>query len=216
MRGIYRAVKEFHLSSLGENWQDVIQQWDERTRRIFVQELVFSESTANLPSILEYFSRRDPSQRVRNAAIQSLIWIGAERELVAVLATVDDAGLEEVLHERPTESVPIALRDRYLALTLQLYEAATDTVTRLKLLLRAFELGNQQAPQRFKDELLALPSAEIRDHVNEFILKPILTIVARTDSQWVSDWVAARFLDRSVERQDLLRFVTNRFPEGEG
>jgi NACHT conflict system protein len=209
LRGTYRAVKEFHLSSLGENWQNVIHEWDERTRRIFVQELVFSESTANLPSILEYFARHDPSQRVRNAAIDSLIWIGAERELVAVLATVDDAVFEEVLHEKPTEGVPIALRDRYLALTLLLYEAATNIVTRLKLLLRAYELGDQEAARRFKDQLLALPSDQIRDQVNEYTLKPILTIIARTDSQWVSDWVAERFLDRSIERQDLLQFVTN-------
>ena len=168
-----------------------------------------SESTPNLPSILEYFARNDASQHVKNEAIRSLRWIGAERELAAVLTTVDDGVFEEVFHEMPTQSVPIALRDRYLAITLALHGAATDTVTRLKLLLRAFELGDQQAAQRFKAELLALPSDQIRDHVNEYILKPILEIVSRTDPQWVSDWVAERFLDQSLERQDLLTYVTN-------
>jgi hypothetical protein len=209
LRGTYCVIEEFHLSSLGDDWQGVIQEWTERARRILVQELALSESTPNLPSILEYFAEHDPSQRVKNAAMHSLVWIGAERELAAVLATVEDAVFEEIFHEMGTAYVPIALRDRYLVITLQLYEAATDTVTRLNLLLRAFELGDQQVAERFKDELLALPSDQIRDHVNEFILKPILGIVSQTDPQWVSDWVAARFLDRSLTREDLLKFVTN-------
>src|ERR1043166_6303754 len=209
LRGTYRAIKEFHLSSLGENWQTVIQEWTERARRILVQVLALSEATPQLPSILEHFARNDRSQAVKNEAMRSLIWVGAERELAAVLATVDDAVFEEVFHGVPTEGVPPALRDRYLVITLQLHAAAPDTVTRLELLLRAFELGDQQVAQRFKAELLALPSNQAHDHVNEYILKPILEIVGRTDQQWVSDWVASRFLDRPLEREDILKFVTS-------
>src|ERR1700752_36407 len=209
LRGTYRTAGQFRLTSLGENWQTVVKQWTERARIILVEELALTESTPNLTRILEDFARNDPSQQVKKEAMKSLVWVGAERELIAVLATAGDAVLEEVLNEMIPQRVPFALRDRYLNLTLQRYESATDTVIRLKLLLRVVELGNQQMVQRFKDELVALTPDQIQDDVNEYILKPILEIICPTDPQWVSDWVAARFLERTLSREDLLTFVTN-------
>ena len=208
LRGAYRAVKEFHLTSLGEDWRSVVGRWTERGRTILIQELSLGESNTDLPAALEHFARTDPSKSVRNEAIKQLGWIGAERELESVLADADDGLFEEVFGDTMTESVPVSLRNRYLTITLQLLERSTDPVERLKLLLRAFELGDHGVSQKLKDELLTLPYDRIQDDVNEYILKPILKIINETDPEWVSNWVAGRFLDRTLSREDLLGFVS--------
>jgi hypothetical protein len=207
-RGAYRAGGEFHLSSLGSEWRNVVKGWPERARIVFVEELRLHQTMSWLPHVLEDFATNDASASVRAEAIGGLSWIGAVEELERVLKTLEDDDFARVVGELSVGRIPPSLRSRALNLNEQLYESSTEPISRLRYLLRASQLGAIGISEKLKGELMSVPTEQIKDNVTEYVIKPALNIVRAIEPHWVSDWVARRIAEGSLWRDDWSTFIT--------
>jgi len=201
----YRAGTEFHPSSLGTEWQNVVKRWKEEARIDFVLELTHNRW---IPEIVEDFALADPSPRVRAEAVQALSWVGSDRDIVRLLEAFDEGSFEGTVQKLAVENIPPLARPRALAAYKKLLLKAADATSRLRLLLCAAELGDTCVPEKMKDELTQLQSGKM-SNLNEFVIKPALDIVRKTDPQWVSHWVAGRILDGSLWRESWINLVTS-------
>ena len=90
----YESGDAFYPTSLGTDWQHVVESWDEEARSDFVFEVTHRGLFAEIG---ESFATNDPSAKVRKRAIEELSWIGATDALTRVISALDDAGLESSL-----------------------------------------------------------------------------------------------------------------------
>jgi hypothetical protein len=76
----YRSGPEFHLSSLGPEWRNLVWGWGEDARIDFVLEVTRNRWT---PDIMKDFALGDPSVRVRAATAQALSWVGSGQDIAS-------------------------------------------------------------------------------------------------------------------------------------
>lgn len=185
----YRAWHEFHVSGLGRDWWQIVEEWQEDRRLNFVWEVARERWMSD---IAERFAQSDPSQRVKMVAIQALHWVGAEEALTRVLASVDDEVFRAVLNEEQIE-VPPSVNARALTVYKALLTMTTDPPKRIRLLLAAAEVGELGVSERIKEELARWPP-EQQENSNFLLLKSAVDRVRQTDTQWVSHWVAEQIV----------------------
>lgn len=201
----YRAGTEFHLSSLGQDWRNVVNEWKEEARIELIHELTMHRWR---PEIADIFALADPSLKVRVEAIEALSWAGSDSSIARLLEALDDDGFEEAIKKLAVERIPASLRQRALLVYQRLLNKAEDTVQRLRLLIGAAELGDTGILETVKGELAHLQPDRLNDHVSEYIIKPALNIVRKTDPQWASHWVARRIVDSSLRPKGWIELVT--------
>jgi hypothetical protein len=202
--GTYRMRSDFHLSSLGPDWQRIVSDWKGQIRAEFVTELLHFGHTA---STLAPFALRDSDLKVRVAAVSALAWISSYEDFAQLLATLDDDIFEAALPELPTEAIPEASRHRALTVYGKLYIGSSDPVRRLRLLLHISELGDTNIASQMKDELVRCEAENVKK-LGGFLLKPILEIVRRTEPEWVSHWVANQIVGGTLWHDHWITFVT--------
>lgn len=210
--GTYRTWSQFHVSSLGPNWPETVSSWKEQARVEFVSELLHARNVLEIAS----FARSDPSVRVKGAAIHGLCWIGAEDEAVQFLESLGINTFEDVVQNLHADLIPVALRNRAVAALQKAFEASTDALVRLRILLKQSELGVQELGQQLKGELNKI-SGKVEDHWGDFIIRPALDIVRVNDASWVSGWVAERVADGSLWHESwgkLITMVPEKLKEG--
>jgi energy-coupling factor transporter ATP-binding protein EcfA2 len=201
--GTYRAWSEFHLSSLGPNWRDVVRSWNEEARVEFVSEILHNR---NVPEVAS-FALGDPSLKVKQAATEGLSWIGAEEDVVRLLETLGGDAFEDIVQKLPAEFIPAPTRDRAVVAHQTAYAASADPLTRLRILLKISKLGKDDIVDQLKDELGKV-AGKTDDHA-QFVIRSALDIVRLTDAQWVSHWVAQRVADGSLWHEDWKRLITS-------
>jgi hypothetical protein len=201
----YRTGAEFHLSILGPEWQNIVKGWKEDARIEFVFEVTGHRW---MPEIVKDFALGDPSPKVRAATVQALSWVGSDQDIVKLLEALDEEGFEQAVQKMYAEEIPLSLYTRALALYRKILSESKDPLIRLRFLLKGAELGETGITERIKHELAALPPGKIED-AGEFVIKPAINIVRKTDPQWVSYWVAGRIVDGSLWRDSWMTHVTS-------
>lgn len=187
--GTYRSWHDFHLSSLGGNWQQTLKGWDEEIRAEFVGDLLhFGKAVRELAP----FALSDSSMKVRVAAVTALSWITSREDRAQLLGQLDDDTFKTAVLELPVETLPAPSRDRALAVYRELSEAS-DPVGRLRILLRRAELGDSVISE-MKEELTKCTPDSMKE-LGDFLLRPLLDTVRHTEPEWVSHWVAARITE---------------------
>ena len=200
----YRAGSVFHLSSLGADWHGVVRGWKEQFRIEFIHELTHNRWNSE---IADAFALHDPSQDVRVQAIETLSWAGSEYNVARLLEAQDDETFERVVQKLAVETIPLSLRERVLAVNQKAISESSDSMTRLRLLTRATELGDTSVSEKLKEELLLVPIGRIQDHHSEYVIRPALNIIRARDPQWVGDWLARRIADGSMRREGWIDLV---------
>jgi hypothetical protein len=79
-------------------------------------------------------------------------------------------------------------------------------VGRLRILLQRAELGDSVIHE-MKDELTKCAPDRVKE-LGDFLLKPLLDIVRRTEAEWVSHWVAARIVEGALWSDHWISLVT--------
>jgi hypothetical protein len=203
--GTYRAGTEFHLSSLGPEWRNIVKGWKEDARIEFVSEVTRHRW---MPEIVEDFTLSDPSPRVRAAAVQALSWVRSGQDIAKLLDALDEEGLKQTVQKMAAEDIPASLHKRVLVLYQKLLSESKDPLSRLRFLIKAAELGETDIADKLKYELASLPPGKI-DGAGEYVIRPAISIVRKTDPQWVSYWVADRIVDGSLRPESWITLVTS-------
>ena len=201
---IYGISTEFHLASLGPNWQDTVNCWPEERRVELVSELLHKRY---MPEVFS-FAEADPSPKVWEAAIEGLTWIGAEEEAIRLLKMLSPKSLNSVMEKFFPELIPASFRSEALSVLGTQYEAILDSRKRINILLKMAKLGERDLPDRLKKELGRLPGGRIED-LGSFIIRQALEIIRAEEPEWVSHWVATRVSDGSLWPENWMGLVTS-------
>jgi hypothetical protein len=204
----YRLWPDFHLSSVGADWEKIVRAWPEEIRAEFVSDLIHFGNAARS---LVPFALADESVKVRVAAIDALAWVSLEG-MNQCLSGLDDDTFEAAAHQLPPEWVRGANRPRALAVFRKLYDETSEPLKRMSLLMRASELGETDIAGRLKQELGKCEPAQAKE-LGDFRLKPILDTIRGNDPEWVSCWVAERIVDGTLWHDYWISYVTSILPE---
>ncbi len=203
--GAYRTWPDFHVSSIGPDWQETVRGWNEEVRADFVSELLhFGNERETIAS----FALADPSVKVRTTAISALVWRGSQEEVTKLLASLDDETFRAALHELPLETIPGPLRPRVLAAYQESYREITDPVARLRALLLIEKVGGGNIVSNLKDELNKCPPGTL-EQLGRYVIRPALDLIHRKESEWVSHWVAERIVDGSLRGENWITLVSS-------
>lgn len=200
----YRAGRAFHLSSLGVNWRSVVRGWPEKFRIELIYELTHNRWDSE---IADAFALNDPSQEVRVQAIDTLSWAGSSSNIARLLEGQNENTFERAVQKLSGERIPSSLRERALAVNEKALVASSDTITRIRLMTRANELGDAGVSERIKEELALVPMGRISDHDSEYVIRPALNVIRAGDYQWASDWLARRIADGSLRPEGWLDLI---------
>jgi hypothetical protein len=200
----YRLWPEFHLSSLGGDWQGRVQGWSEEARADFVSEVLHQRL---VPAIVP-FAVADASRKVKKAAVSSLAWTGASEEAAQVLESMDADSFSQAARELSPEYLPAGVRPRIVAVLQQLLDTADDPWERLRAVMKLLEMGEPDLDARLKNVLDDIPTAEVQKH-GHYQVRTALDILRRSDPVWVSQWVAARIADGGLWPDHWIAFVTS-------
>jgi hypothetical protein len=159
-----------------------------------------------MPEIVKDFALGDPSPKVRAAAAKALSWVGSDQDIGKLLEALDEEAFNLALQKMDAEDIPPSLHRRALALYQKVLSELKDPLTRLRFLIKVAELGETDIAEKVKHELTCLPSGKMED-AGEYVIKPAINIVRKTDPQWVSHWVAGRIVDGSLWRESWISLV---------
>jgi hypothetical protein len=200
----YRLWSDFHLSSLGPDWEKTVRAWPEEIRAEFISDLIhFGNAARNLVP----FALADESLKVRVAAIDALAWVSLEG-MNQRLSGLDDDTFMAAARRLPPEWVRGANRPRALAVIQKLYDETFEPLKRISLLMKASQLGEADIAGRLKQELGKCDPGQAKQ-LADFRLKPILEAIRREDSEWVSYWVAERIIDGTLWHDYWITYVTS-------
>jgi hypothetical protein len=201
----YRSFKEFQVSSLGENWKQIVKTWKEDHRADFIGEVEWEHYMAG---IAEEFARTDPSFKVKAAALRAIEWVGAVEFLSFVLASYDDNVFEEVLRKGIISNIPPQIRPRAIDVYNSILQKIDDPKARLRIRLSIAEIGGDSVVEGMKEELNRWPSERIGDG-EESLIRLSIELIKKHDSDWVSQWVTKRIVDGLLWSERWVSFISN-------
>ncbi len=203
----YRSAGEFHYSSLGSNWRQVVHGWDEEMRVSFLFEISHQIEAVN---VAKDFANTDPSEIVRGQAIKILSWLGANNTLISVLENLSDDELTRILSQGVHEhDLPSATHTRVVAALRTAADSVEGVTERLRLLERLAKLGDPAAIGEIKTEIEVLPESDVRN-IDEAVIVTAMDLIQDVDEVWTSNWIAHRiaqgtfWADRWISRVEAL------------
>ena len=200
----YRTWFDFHVSSIGPDWQKTVRGWNDQIRSEFVSELLHLGTARET---VASFALADPSVMVRATAISALVWGCSREEVTKLLASVDDETFKAAVRKLPLEIIPDPTRTRALAAYQELLRESTDPVARLRTLLLIAEVGAVNVIKELKGELDKCPRGAL-EQLGRYVTKPSLDLIRQTEPEWVSHWVAERIVDGSLHGDTWIAFVS--------
>jgi hypothetical protein len=201
----YRSFREFHVSSLGENWKQTIKSWKDDYRADFIGEVVHDYC---MVGVAEDFARTDASAKVRASALRALEWVGAVEILSSVLAAYEDNVFEEVLRERMINDIPPKVRPRANKVYGAILKKIDDPKVRLRVLLATADNGGDHIVESVKGELTKWPSGRMNDGEESFI-KSAIELVRKNDPDWVGRWLAERIIGGLLWSDRWITFISS-------
>ncbi len=201
----YRVWPQFHLSTLGSDWQKRVSEWKEEARITFVGELSINEWRTD---VAEYFAANDQSTNVKLEAIKFLSWIGAGDQVRRAIESLPQEVRSAALLQLHREEIPSMLHARALVAYREQFAGLTNGVKRIQNLLAQLALGADDTVAALKSELAGLRSEKTDWHADR-ILRTALTTVQEVDKQWVSEWVANRIISDPLWHDSCIELVTS-------
>ncbi len=201
----YRVGPDFHPSSLGSKWRQIVESWPEEMRAEFVSELTTHHGLAEVASA---FARSDPSADVKIEAIRDLAWIGQHHEVAELLQAMTDTEFGQALRKLYREEIPPKLQSRAISAYKALLADTPDPKARVGIALSLAELGDVDSAATMKGELANL-SPEVVKQLSDYSLRPAVELLRKADSQWASHWVARRIIEGSLWRDSWLPVVSD-------
>jgi hypothetical protein len=201
--GLYRRWDRFNVSSLGPSWQKTVSGWNEEARIAFVSENLHHRNDPEITAL----SLADPSNKVKDAAIQGLTWIGAEEDAARFLSSLDAPTFDHIAAGLPPDFVPIPVRDRVIAVLEKSHDAESNPIDRVSSLLKLRALGAFVSVDQLKSDLDGV-TGKIDGHRAHYVIEPALTIVRFSDASWASAWIAVRVADGSLWHEPWGEMVT--------
>ena len=205
--GAYRLWPEFNVSSLGENWREVVSGWTEAAREDFVSELLHHRVDADVA----VFAAEDESTAVKKAAAAGLVWSGSDADLVRVVNSMDAKTFDE-LAQKELEYLPTSIRPRAVQAMCKQAENAPSATARVLAASRLIELGEPGHEGVLIEALLALSNKDVRD-VGLYFFRPALEQARRIDAVQTSGWVAAMVADGAIHATEEWSSFVSVIPE---
>lgn len=217
---VYQSDAELLPSSLGPRWVEVVQGWAEDARLNFILQLAHDPWLADA---VEQLALADPSPQIKWNAARALSWYGFTEKVEKLLGPLGDGDFLTALHSLDTDEIPASLRQRAIDVAETKYAETSDRFERLQTLHFLRKLGAKQIAERMKAELDGLDKKQL-EAGNAGPTKWALDELRESDPQWVSEWLARKFLEGStrfggwnemvsqipaVERDRLLERFTN-------
>lgn len=202
--GTYRIWPEFHLSSLGNDWQRTVSRWTEEARLDFVSEFTINQRR---PEVAEHFSLNDPSIEVRIKAVELLSWIGATDQTIKALEAMPQQDLKNALLRLDREHIPPSFQPQLAAAYRDRLSSITDPIPRIRIFLSHPELCEASIVETLKGELTQLATGKTEPY-GESVVRTALELIRQTDKQWVSEWAAARILVKPLPQHSLEGLIT--------
>ena len=188
---VYHSGSEFLPSSLGPRWVEVVQGWAEEARLNLVLQLGHDPWLADT---VEQLALADPSPQIKRKAARQLSWYGFTEKVEKLLGPLDDSDFRTALHSLDPDEIPLSLRQRAIDVSEAKYAETADAFERLKTLGFLQKLGAKRIAERMKAELDALDEKQLQAG-NAGGTKWALDELRESDPQWVSDWLARKFLE---------------------
>jgi len=201
----YRAGRGFDPSILGPDWRKVVSGWTDASRIEFLHEVTLRRWR---PRLVEEFSRIDPSPAVRAEAVQMLCHVGPERDAARILASLNDDEFETVLQKLTASLIPNGLRRRAIETYRKLVERSPDSISRLRLLLEAFRLGDATSAANLKSQLDQWHPPRL-DFPDSILMNDLFNVIRAEDPDWVSSWIATRMADGTILGDSWAKLITS-------
>lgn len=190
----YHAGAKVSPSSLGPNWREVVSRWHEGARLNFLLRLVDDPLFAD---IVEDLALTDPSPTIRWRVAYDLSWYGFMAKVEKLLRTLDEASWRDALATFDPEHLPLSLRPRAVEVHEERYAKTEGALERLKILPVIESFGGANVVDRMKHEFQRLDLKQLKPE-GEPIIRWALDELRKTDSTWVSEWLAGKVLDKST------------------
>jgi hypothetical protein len=201
--GAYRISTPFHVSSLGENWQQTVKQWNEKARVSFVAEMM-EDGRASAELIA--FALADPSATVHKSLLSHLWWAMSQEEIARLSQSLDDGQFKELIAGMPAAYIPVDLRPRAVAIYTALATESTDPLDRFIAWREAAQLGDVGAIEQLKEPLSHINVDQIRN-LESRDLQSTVEMLRKTDGEWVNDWVIEKMLAGALHPDGWMQMV---------
>lgn len=204
----YRLWPDIQVLSLGSDWREQVDGWSEEARADFVSELLHHRIDGEIAA----FAAKDHSPAVKKAAVEGLMWTGAEDELTLVLESMDAPTFEEIARNN-ADRMPAVFRPKAIAAMRKFIENTNDHPSRLRTVLNLIELGEPGLDGVLKDAMAGLSGSDIRS-LSSFYIQPALKYLCKFDPVWASEWVATQVAEGVLyDRENWLTHATA-IPDG--
>lgn len=209
-QAVYYSGAEILPSSLGPRWVEVVQGWEEGARGNFVVQLAHDPWLADT---VEQLALADPSPQIKLDAARQLGWYGFTEKVENLLSPLKDSDFVTAVRSLDPDEIPPSLRQRAIDITEAKYAEISDPFGRLRTLRFLQKLGVEQIAERMKAELDVLDKKQL-EAGNAGPTKWALDELRESDPQWVSEWLARKFLEGSTQFGGWNEMVTQ-IPAGE-
>ncbi len=207
---VYHSDAELLPSSLGPRWVEVVQGWAEEARLNFILQLAHDPWLADT---VEQLALADPSPQIKWNAARALNWYGFTEKVEKLLSPLGDGDFLTALRSLDADEIPPSLRQRAIEVSEAKYVETNDPFERLQTLHFLQRLGAKQIAERMKAELEGLDKKQL-EAGNAGPTKWALDELRESDPQWVSEWLARKFLEGSTRFGGWNEMVTQ-IPAGE-
>jgi hypothetical protein len=207
---VYHSDAELLPSSLGPRWVEVVQGWPEEARLNFILQLAHDPWLADT---VEQLALADPSPQIKWNAATALSWYGFTGKVEKLLSPLGDGDFLTALRSLDADEIPPSLRQRAIEVSEAKYVETSDPFERLQTLHFLQRLGAKQIAERMKAELEGLDKKQL-EAGNAGPTKWALDELRESDPQWVSEWLARKFLEGSTRFGGWNEMVTQ-IPAGE-
>jgi hypothetical protein len=191
---VYHSDAGLLPSSLGPRWVEVVQGWAEDARLNFILQLA---NDPWLADTVEQLALADSSPQIKWNAARALSWYGFTEKVEKLLSPLGDGDFLTALHSLDTDEIPASLRQRAIDVAEAKYAETSDHFERLQTLHFLRKLGAKQIAERMKAELDGLDKKQL-EAGNAGPTKWAMDELRESDPQWVSEWLARKFLEGST------------------
>ena len=181
---VYRMGVEFHTSSMGTNWPQIVAQWQEQSRLEFMTELTVHQGRAD---VALGFAK----------AIRDLLWIGQLDEVSKLLQSLSDSEFAQAIARLDVDELPPALRARAISHYKGVLAIEPDAKARLHIVLKLSALSDDDIPSQLRNELATLPPAIIKE-LGDQLLRSAVEIARKADPAWVCQWVTDKIVEGTL------------------
>ena len=199
----YRTGEPFRVSSLGENWQQTVKEWNEKARASFVAEM--TQHGPASPEVIA-FALADPDAVVRKSLLSHVWWAMSSEEIARLSQSLDDSQFKDLIAQMPAAYIPMQFRPRAVAIYADLATESIDPLNRFIARREAALLGDASAIEHLKEPLSHISVEQIRK-LESRDLQSTMEMLRKTDATWVNDWIIDKIVEGALHPDGWMQMV---------